>query len=222
MTEPKPAEDETTTPEEPAKKGGQAILEQMGGLSGLIYSSLPVLVFVPVSTKFGLMPAIYAALGTAALVLVWRLIRRESVQPAVSGFIGVGISALIAWWLGESRGYFAYGIWMSLVYAAVFTLSVLVRRPLVGYAWGWFSGHGRDWRSVRRAVLAFDVATCAWAIVFASRFVVQRHLYDADDVGMLGVARIAMGWPLTGVAALITWFAIRAAQKALQESATRP
>ncbi|CDQ43933.1 MULTISPECIES: DUF3159 domain-containing protein [Mycolicibacterium] len=207
------------TAEEPAKKGGQAILDQMGGISGLIYSSLPVLVFVPVSTKFGLMPAIWAALGVAALVLVWRLIRRETVQPAVSGFIGVGISALIAWWLGESRGYFAYGIWMSLVYAAVFTVSIVIRRPLVGYAWGWFSGHGRDWRSVRRAVLAFDVATFAWAIVFASRFVVQRHLYDADDVGMLGVARIAMGWPLTGVAAVITWFAIRAAQKALQDSA---
>ena len=207
------------TAEEPAKKGGQAILDQMGGISGLIYSSLPVLVFVPVSTKFGLMPAIWAALGVAALVLVWRLIRRETVQPAISGFIGVGISALIAWWLGESRGYFAYGIWMSLVYAADFTVSIVIRRPLVGYAWGWFSGHGRDWRSVRRAVLAFDVATFAWAIVFASRFVVQRHLYDADDVGMLGVARIAMGWPLTGVAAVITWFAIRAAQKALQESA---
>ena len=207
------------TAEEPAKKGGQAILDQMGGISGLIYSSLPVLVFVPVSTKFGLMPAIWAALGVAALVLVWRLVRRETVQPAVSGFIGVGISALIAWWLGESRGYFAYGIWMSLVYAAVFTVSIVIRRPLVGYAWGWFSGHGRDWRSVRRAVLAFDVATFAWAIVFASRFVVQRHLYDADDVGMLGVARIAMGWPLTGVAAVITWFAIRAAQKALQDSA---
>ncbi|MGU3652472.1 DUF3159 domain-containing protein [Mycolicibacterium sp. A43C] len=208
------------TAEEPAKKGGQAILDQMGGISGLIYSSLPVLVFVPVSTKFGLMPAIWAALGVAALVLVWRLIRRETVQPAISGFIGVGISALIAWWLGESRGYFAYGIWMSLVYAAVFTVSIVIRRPLVGYAWSWFSGHGRDWRSVRRAVLAFDVATFAWAIVFASRFVVQRHLYDADDVGMLGVARIAMGWPLTGVAAVITWFAIRAAQKALQESAS--
>lgn len=207
------------TAEEPAKKGGQAILDQMGGISGLIYSSLPVLVFVPVSTKFGLMPAIWAALGVAALVLVWRLIRRETVQPAVSGFIGVGLSALIAWWLGESRGYFAYGIWMSLVYAAVFTGSIVIRRPLVGHAWSWFSGHGRDWRSVRRAVLAFDVATFAWAIVFTSRFVVQRHLYDADDVGMLGVARIAMGWPLTGVAAVITWFAIRAAQKALQDSA---
>lgn len=212
-----PDSEQIATDEEPPKKGAQAILEQMGGISGLIYSSLPVLVFVPVSTTAGLMPAIYAALGVAALVLVWRLIRRESVQPAVSGFIGVGISALIAWWLGESRGFFAYGIWMSLIYAGVFTLSILVRRPLVGYAWGWFSGHGRQWRPVRRAVLAFDIATGTWALVFISRFLVQRHLYDADDVGMLGVARIAMGWPLTGVAAVITWLAIRAAQKALQE-----
>ena len=51
----------------------------MGGISGLIYSSLPVVVFVPVSTLFGLMPAIGAALGVAALILVWRLVRRESV-----------------------------------------------------------------------------------------------------------------------------------------------
>lgn len=52
-----------TAAEEPPKTGAQAVLEQMGGISGLIYSSLPVLVFVPVSTNFGLMPAIYAALG---------------------------------------------------------------------------------------------------------------------------------------------------------------
>ena len=57
----------------------------MGGVSGLIYSSLPVVVFVPVSTVFGLTAAIGAALGVAALVLLWRLVRRESVQPAVSG-----------------------------------------------------------------------------------------------------------------------------------------
>ena len=201
--------------EEKTKLDGRALLDQMGGISGLIYSSLPVLAFVPVSSLFGLGPAIGAALGVATLILVWRLIRRESLQPAISGFFAVGISALIAWWVGESRGYFAYGIWMSLVYAAVFILSVLIRRPIVGYAWAWLSGHGGEWRGVRRAVLAFDVATCTWALVFAARFLVQRHLYDADDVGMLGVARIAMGWPLTGVAALVTLFAIRSARKAL-------
>ena len=82
----------------------------MGGLSGLIYSSLPVLVFVPVNTAFGLLPAILAAVGVAAAVLVWRLARRESVQPAVSGFIGVGISALIAWLVGAPK---AISCWAS-------------------------------------------------------------------------------------------------------------
>lgn len=225
MTEPQSEEAVTdAATEEPPKKGAQAVLEQMGGVSGLIYSSLPVLVFVPVSTNAGLMPAIYAALATAALVLVWRLIRRDSLQPAVSGFMGVGISALIAYLVGESKGYFLLGIWSSLIWASVFLLSVLIRRPVVGYIWGWVNNHDRDWRRVRRAVVAFDIATLTWVAVFASRFVVQQHLYDADETGLLGVARIAMGWPLTGVAAIITYFAIRAAQRALHagKPAQRP
>lgn len=197
---------------------GAAVLEQMGGISGLIYSSLPVLVFVPVSSAFGLMPAIAAALGVATLILIWRLVRKESVQPAISGFMGVGISALIAYLVGASKGYFLLGIWTSLLWAVVFTLSVVIRRPVVGYIWGWVNTHDRRWREVRGAVLAFDVATMVWVAVFASRFVVQHHLYDADQTGWLGVARIAMGWPLTAVAALVTYLAIRKAQRAVRES----
>jgi len=192
-----------------------AVLEQMGGIKGLIYSSLPVVVFVPVSTAFGLVPAIIAALSVAAFILVWRLVRRESVQPAISGFIGVGISALIAYIVGASKGYFLLGIWMSLFWAVVFGLSILIRRPVVGYIWGWVNSHDRDWRGVRRAVVAFDLATFVWVLVFSSRFVVQQHLYESDQTGWLGVARIAMGWPLTAVAALVTYLAIRAAQKAV-------
>jgi hypothetical protein len=195
--------------------GAQVLLAQMGGISGLIYSSLPVLVFVPVSSYFGLLPAIIAALGVAAAILVWRLARKESAQPAISGFIGVGFCALIAYLVGESKGYFLYGIWMSLLWAVVFLVSVLIRRPLVGYIWSWVNGHDRSWRGVRRAVLVFDVATITWVLVFAARFVVQHHLYDADETGWLAVARIAMGWPLTALAALATYLAIRSAQRAL-------
>lgn len=46
----------------------------------------------------------------------------------------------------------------------------------------------------------------------------QRHLYDADQTGWLGVARIAMGWPLTAVAALVTYLAIRSAQRAIHSA----
>jgi hypothetical protein len=194
----------------------------MGGVSGLIYSSLPVVVFVPVSQFFGLTAAVYSALGIAALVLVWRLVRRESTQPAISGFIGVGICAGIAYFMGESKGYFLLGIWSSLIWASVFTLSVLVRRPVVGYVWGWVNDHDRAWRDVRKAVRAFDIATMVWALVFASRFVVQHHLYDADQTGWLGVARISMGWPLTAVAALVTYLSIRAAQRAIHADAPEP
>ena len=205
--------DPGTEPGKPTK--AHAVLDQMGGISGLIYSSLPVVVFVPISTTLGLLPAIGAALGVAAVILVWRLIRRESAQPAISGFFGVGISALIAYIVGESKGYFLLGIWMSLFWAVVFAVSILVRRPVVGYIWGWVNSHDRDWRGLRRAVVAFDLATLVWVLVFTSRFVVQQHLYDADQTGWLGVARIAMGWPLTAVAALVTYLAIRAAQRAL-------
>ena len=201
---------------EPGKQHkANAVLEQMGGISGLIYSSLPVVVFVPVSTAFGLTAAICAALGVAALILIWRLIRRESAQPAISGFIGVGISAAIAYVVGESKGYFLLGIWTSLFWAVVFGLSILVRRPAVGYIWGWVNSHDRGWRGLRKAVVAFDLATFVWVLVFTSRFVVQQHLYDANQTGWLGIARIAMGWPLTAVAALVTYLAIRSAQRAL-------
>jgi hypothetical protein len=196
----------------------------MGGVSGLIYSALPVMVLVPVSTAFGLLPALIAALSVAAGILIWRLVRRDSVKPALAGFLGVGISALIAWLVGASKGYFLLGIWTSLIWATVFGLSVLIRRPIVGYVWSWVNGHDRSWRRSRRAVLAFDAATLTWVLVFGARFIVQHHLYDADRTGWLGVARIAMGWPLAAIGALVTYLAIRAAQRALhaEDDGSRP
>lgn len=199
----------------PGRPGGPRLLEQAGGISGLIYSSLPVLVFVPVSSRFGLPSAVVTAVLVAAAVLLWRLFRRDSTQPAFSGFFGVAVCAVVAYAMGEAKGYFLLGIWMSLLWAIGFAVSVLVRRPAVGYLWSWLSGHDRGWRQVRRAVWVFDLATLAWVAVFSSRFVVQRLLYNAGETGWLGVARISMGWPLTAVAALITYLAVKAVRRLL-------
>ena len=143
-------------------------------------------------------------------------------QPAVSGFAGIAVCALIAYLVGQSKGYFLLGIWMSLLWAVVFALSVLIRRPVVGYAWSWAGGRDRGWRDVPRAVYAFDIASLCWTLVFAARFVVQRLLYDADQTGWLGVARIGMGWPLTLLAALATYVAIKAAQRAMSAAEGAP
>lgn len=200
-----------------SSQGSQRLLEQMGGVAGLIYSSLPIVVFVPVSSAAGLPAAVVAALGVAAAVLVWRLLRRQTTQPAVSGFFGVAVCALIAYLMGESKGYFLLGIWTSLLWAIVFVASMVIRRPAVGYIWTWATGRDPGWRQARAAVYAYDVATVTWALVFGSRFVVQQSLYNADQTGWLGVARIAMGWPLTALAALVTYLVVKYVQRELAQ-----
>ena len=205
--ETEPAKEST----EPNEEREQTLLEQMGGVSGVVYSSVPVLVFILVNSLTSLMPAIWSALGVAVLILVVRMVRKEGVQPAISGFFGVAIAAFIAYRTGSAKGFFLFGIWASLVYGGVFLVSVLVRWPLVGVIWTFINGHGQAWRADRKAMLAYNVATLTWVAVFAARFIVQRWLYDEDQTGWLAFARLAMGYPLTGVAALVTIWAVRTA-----------
>ncbi|MEV5651733.1 DUF3159 domain-containing protein [Nocardia sp. NPDC052254] len=189
----------------------QTLLEQLGGISGLVYSTLPVVVFVPANTLWGLTVGIWTALATAAGILVWRLARHAPIQPAISGFIGVAVCAFIAHRTGAAKGYFLFGIWASLAYAGVFLVSLLVRWPLAGVIWGVLNGHGHEWRSDRRAMRLYDLATVVWVVVFVARYLVQNHFYDTDSTGWLAAARIGMGWPLTAVALLVTVWAVRRA-----------
>ena len=195
-----PADSEASTP---------SLLDQMGGLSGLVATTLPIVVYVPANSFFGLQAAIASALVVAALVFVWRLVRKETLQPAVSGFLGVLLCAFIAWIIGDAKGFFLYGIWMSLLYAVVFVISIAVRWPAVGVIWKGIKGDGFGWRRYPRARRYYDVATLAWSLVFIARFVVQNHLYNADSTTALGVVKILMGWPLTGLVLLVTVWAIR-------------
>ncbi len=200
-----------TTPIAPAPARAPTLLEQLGGVGGLVASVVPVVVFVTVNPLIGLQPAIWASVGAAVAVGVWQLARRESLQPAVSGILGVAVCAFIAYRTGEARGFFLYGIWYSLVAGLALMLSVVVRRPLVGVLWSVLNGSGFGWRTDRRVRFGFDVATLVWAVFLLARFGVQRWLYDAQEVGWLGVARLVMGLPLTAVAALVTIWAIRRA-----------
>lgn len=205
--------------EDEDEKPAPTLLEQMGGLSGLIYSSVPVLVFVGVYLPSqSLAAAIWASVASAIAILIWRIVRKEPVQPAISGIFGVAIAAFIAYRTGSARGYFLFGIWTSLAYGGAFLVSILVRWPLAGVAWSALNGTGMGWRADRIGRRYYDVATAVWVLVFGARFVVQHWLYAANQVGWLAFARISMGWPLTAIAALVTVWAVRKAdqrQKAL-------
>lgn len=182
-------------------------------MPGLIYASVPSVVFVVAEAVTGLRTATALAVGAGAGLALLRLLRKEPLQPAVSGLVGVAISAFIAYQSGDAKDYFLVGIWGSLVFAVVFIASVLVRWPLVGVIWGAMSGRGQAWRADRSARMGYDVATLALVATFAARFVVQNWLYDLDATGWLAFARIAMGYPLSGVALVVVVWAVRRADR---------
>lgn len=190
------------------------LLERMGGLSGLVVGAVPTFAYVIMNAIAGLDAAVVVAVTASAGLIVMRKIRSESIQPAVSGLLGVVVAALIAFYTGSAEGYFLPGIWASLVMAVLFTVSVLVRRPLVGVVWNLLTSVGarQTWRTDKVALHAFDVATLAFVAVFVARYLIQDWLYDAGSTGWLAFARIAMGYPMLGLALLVTFWAVRRAR----------
>lgn len=66
------------------------------------------------------------------------------------------------------------------------------------------------------------MATLAAASVLGARFVVKQWLYAHDATGWLAFAKIAMGTPLTVVAALVVAWAFRATSKRLVDNRPVP
>lgn len=199
----------------------QTLLEQMGGWQGLVSTTLPILVLVPVNSRWGLGPALIAALSVALVILVWRIIRKETIQPAISGFLGVAFCAAIAWFTGDAKGYFLYGIWASLVFAVIAFATVLFKWPAVGVIWKGINGEDMTWQRVASARRSYSIATLGWVVIFLARFFVQNNLYNSADTATLGVVRILMGWPLTGVVTILTIWMVRRANKAVEEAIAR-
>lgn len=146
------------------------------------------------------------------------MLRKETLQPAISGLLGVALCAAIAWFTGDAKGYFLYGIWMSLALCIAAVLSILFRWPAVGVIWKGINGEEMQWQKITPARRAYAIATGGWAVIFLARFIVQRAIYDADATTALGVTRILMGWPLTLLVTALTVWMVRRADTAVEEA----
>lgn len=181
-----------------------SVWDQMGGIGGMVDSALPVIAFVVLNAILGLKGAIIGAIAAGVIIAVVRMVRHEPISQAVGGLFGVGIAAFIAGRSGEAKGYFAFGIWMFVAYGVVLLISILVRWPLIGVLWESLNGRGNAWRQDKKLLRRYDLATALWVLMCAARFIVQRWLFDSNQVGWLAFARIAMGYPLFALVILGT------------------
>jgi hypothetical protein len=208
---------------QPAHPEAVLLERAIGGWRGMLDSGLPSVVFVLVYLLNGrvLQPALIAALATGALILVWRLFRRQPLTQVLAGFAGVAISAYVSSRTGEARDFFLWGLIVNVAYGGAFLISLAVRWPLMGVVVGAITGDPSGWRQDPDLRRVFAAATWVWVFVFGSRILVQVPLYLAGWVGALGTAKIIMGWPLFLFGAYVTYRLLRPvfAQKRLAEAA---
>jgi len=190
----------------------------LGGRRGMVEAAVPTITFTVlyVATK-ELRLAIAVSVVAAVALLAVRLAQRGPVQYCINALVGIGIGCLFVWLSGRGGGdesqralaYFVPGILYNIGYSAVMVLSILVRWPLVGLIVGSVSEDPTGWRRDPQVVRLCSRLTWLLVLPCLLRVAVQAPIYlagraaeDADPyLTALGVAKVAMGWPLQ-VAAL--------------------
>jgi hypothetical protein len=192
----------------------QLLARSIGGWRGLFDSGLPGLVFVVVYLVDGraLTPAVWAAVASGAVIAAIRLVRRESLQQVLSGFVGIAFCAWFASRTGKAEDFYLPGIVKNAAYGVALAVSCLVGHPLLGYAVGAATGDVSGWRRVPEQRRAYAIATWFFVAVFALRVAIQVPLYLAGAVGPLGVINLFIGWPLFALAAYLAYRVIRRAR----------
>ena len=202
--------------------------DALGGGRGMLEAAVPTITFtVLFLTLHDLRLAIMVSVGFALVLLVVRLVQRSTPQFVLNAAFGIGIGALFAWRAARGGGdageqalaYFLPGLIYNMGYGALMILTIVVRWPVVGFLVGSVTGDPTAWHSDREVVRLCSRLTWLLAIPCVLRVAVQGPIYLAGRngwwatdpaVAALGVAKLAMGWPLQVAAlAAMVWLLSR-------------
>ena len=113
---------------------GVDVAKMLGGRRGVIDAATPGIVLVIIDAFTSLAWAIGGALIAAACIAILRLLRHEPLRQAGAGVLGLAGAAALAAYTGSAKTYFLPGILVNAAWAVAAITSILVGRPLLGYA----------------------------------------------------------------------------------------
>jgi hypothetical protein len=196
---------------------GAALLGAVGGIRGLVEAILPGLSFLVIYTiTQDLLTSVLAPFGVAIVFIVVRLIQRQPVMSAITGAVGIGLSAGLAYFTGNISNNFLLGFVINGVAVVLLVVSLLVRRPLVGVVIGLLTGD-EHWRHDPAKLRVAYVTTVLWLLLSALRLAVQVPLYIAELPDALAATKLLMGVPLYLGLLWATWMLVRTAWRPAEE-----
>lgn len=198
--------------------GGTAILTAIGGVRGLVESILPSFAFLVVfvategrlTDQQQLLASTLVPLAIAVVFIIVRIAQKAAVTPAVTGAVGVGITAFLAIATNNANNNFVPGLLLNAAFLVAMLVSLLVRRPIVGLVVAALLGErASGWREKRRPRRVLTSATWLWVALFAIRLAVELPLYLTEQTAALSTAKLILGVPLYALVLWITWILVR-------------
>lgn len=187
------------------------LAEAFGGKRGIAESAAPTIAFtISWIVTEDLRRSLIISIGLAVALLLIRIVQRSNIQFVFNAAVGIGIAALFASRSGEARDVFLPGILYNGGYAVVFIASILIGWPLVGFMIGSIMGDPTGWRDDPALVKLCSRLTWVFVAPCVLRVLVQYPLWAADQVALLGTAKVVMGWPLqVGAFLVMAWMLSR-------------
>jgi hypothetical protein len=186
------------------------IIGAFGGKKGLIDSGIPSIIFLlTFNIRKDLQEALIASIAVSAILTIIRLAMRDTVQHAVSGFIGVLICAWFANRTGNPSDLYIPKLLTNLGYGTLYLLANLAGWPILGLMLGPILGENLLWRNHPERKRAYIQAGWLWVGMFFTRIAVQYPIYKSGNLNLLGTVNLAMGYPLFIATAYGSWLILR-------------
>jgi hypothetical protein len=171
--------------------------DALGGRRGVVEAIVPTLGFTLTWTlTHWLELAVGVGVAGAVVVLGVRLVQRSTIRYGLYAIAGMTFAAVLALTSGDAEDAFLPGILYNGGYFVLLAFSALVRWPVVGFLVGSVTGDPTGWHTNRQVVRLCTTLTWLLALPCLLRFLVQYPLWAAGETTWLGIAKLALGWPV--------------------------
>jgi hypothetical protein len=184
-----------------------ALFEAFGGVRGMVETVLPGLLFVTIFTiNKNVHVSAIAALGISLLLVLVRLIRKDTVKHAFSGVFGVAFGVVFAMMTGNAKDFMLPGMLYTLGLSLAYLISAVAGVPLIGLILGPVFKENLSWRTRNPGrKKAYAKASYAWGLILFTKCAILFPLYWWADTTKFGWVVVALKIPPFLLAVWLTW-----------------